>query len=528
MSSRIPDLFLTVIITIILLSSCKSRNAIPEDIELRLSILAQNERQTFENLLDHYLPGGDSLKIKACYFIINNIAGFGSFAVDKEKNKVVFHKDTRYISTDFLITQIDNAVDASRDKLRQGTLSFADFCNFVLPYRIDSEPLENWRGKIRDRYTPYLDSLGGHNKLSDTALCRIFNKQLVKGFVYKNEGNYGELKNWSALSAENIGNCSEMCKLVLYPLRSFGVPATVDFTPCWGNINGGGHEWNVLLQGQKSIPFMGLESNPYQYNPFMLIDDREHPENTTYRRPGKIYRKQFEINPYSLAAENTYHEETPELFADYRIKDVTREYFPVSDINVHFTPARLNKGQHIAYLAIFSNGTWRITAYSMLDKDGNATFRDMVRNIIYVPVILTDKGYEPAGHPVYADNNGQVNILEPRNTNKDVTVTCLRSKEVEQITFIADNGHLGWDNKIFTDGMDLIKRDQRRATPERGKEYTLYCWKDSWEKVATVTKGDAPLVFPDVPENGLYRVTITNEDNSTRCFSIADGVQKWW
>ncbi|MBW8683180.1 hypothetical protein [Chitinophaga rhizophila] len=529
MHTHIPGYLLIAILAITLFPSCQSRNARPEDIELRLSVLSENERQTFENLLDHYLPEGDSLKIKSCYFIINNIAGIGSLAVDKEQQKVVLHKDTKYITTDYLIEQIDNAVDACRTKIVKGSLSFTDFCNYVLPYRIDYEPLENWRKKIQERYTPMLDSLGGYAQLSDTSLCRIFNKQLVKGFVYKGEGNYGDIKNWTALSSENMGNCAEMCKTVLFPLRSYGVPATVDFTPSWGNVDGGGHEWNVLLQnGGKNVPFMGLESDPYQYEPFKLIDDQEHPEKSTYRVPGKVYRRQFEINPNSLVSKNTNQERIPELFNDYRIKDVTAEYFPVANIDVHFTPAQLNNKQHAAYLAVFTNGTWKITAYSLIDDKGNAHFKDMTRNILYMPVLLKNDLYEPVGHPVYADSTGIVKVLEPQQTTIDVAVTQLRSKEAEEVAFIAENQHLGWGHKMFTDGLDKIKRDEKRAAPERGQAYTLYYWKDKWEKVNTLSKQDGTLVFNDVPANGLYRVTASNGKQRERCFTVANGVQQWW
>ena len=38
-------------------------------------------------------------------------------------------------------------------------VSFADFCEYLLPYRIGDETLTSWRESIYQKYNPLLDSL---------------------------------------------------------------------------------------------------------------------------------------------------------------------------------------------------------------------------------------------------------------------------------------------------------------------------------------------------------------------------------
>lgn len=528
MRFSIPTPYLIVILTFILFSSCHSRKVIPEDIENHLNEMSEKERLTFERLLEHYASDNDSLKLKSCYFLINNMPGIGSMAVDKQTNKIVVHKDMQYITTGFLIEQIDEAVSVCQEKLADGSLGFNDFCNYILPYRINYEPLENWRKMVSDRYHPVIDSIGKHKRLEDTTFCKVFNNLLKDGFKYKSEGNFGEIKNWSALSVEKAGNCAEMCKTVLFPLRAFGVPVTIDFTPCWANSNGGGHQWNVLLvNGKNSLPFMGLEADPVQYNPLVLYKNEGDPVITTYRRSGKIYRRQFEININSLPAINASHEETPEELSDYHIKDVTREYAQVTDIPVHFS-SPLFHGQHIAYLGVFANGAWRVSAFASIDQKGVALFKDMAREVMYMPMLLSNHDYQPSGTPVYADSAGNLRLLQPADHAADIAVVTVKSKESEQLSFMGKNSYLGWESVKFKAGLREIAEGKQRAVPETGKAYTLYYWKDKWAKIGTIKKGGAPLVFSHVPANGLYRLTTDAGDGQERCFSVVNGEQQWW
>jgi hypothetical protein len=51
---------------------------------------------------------------------------------------------------------------------------------------------------------------------------------------------------------------------------------------------------------------------------------------------------------------------------------------------------------------------------------------------------------------------------------------------------------------------------------------------DSWESLGKTTAGDGPLVFADVPADGLYWLVAEDSDKEERIFTIQDGRQVWW
>lgn len=53
--------------------------------------------------------------------------------------------DVSVVSSDLLIENIDLAFEAWRRRKWSKYYSFEGFCDYVLPYRINNEPLENWR-----------------------------------------------------------------------------------------------------------------------------------------------------------------------------------------------------------------------------------------------------------------------------------------------------------------------------------------------------------------------------------------------
>ena len=58
-----------------------------------------------------------------------------------------------------LIENIDLAFEVWQNKSWNKNLTFEDFCELILPYRIAEEPLTNWRRKYYEKYNPILDSL---------------------------------------------------------------------------------------------------------------------------------------------------------------------------------------------------------------------------------------------------------------------------------------------------------------------------------------------------------------------------------
>ena len=177
--AKIMYAFITLFLFIV--SSCKETN---QRLEYALDFAGSN-RVELEKVLDYYK--GDSLKLKASYFLIENMPRYFSYtghvldsikaikaSVD-ENGKLPDDKvnplkgfdyshlpkiyDAHVITADYLIENIDLAFEEWEKRPWNNYVSFDEFCELILPYRIDNEPLENWRRIYRETFSFLLDSV---------------------------------------------------------------------------------------------------------------------------------------------------------------------------------------------------------------------------------------------------------------------------------------------------------------------------------------------------------------------------------
>jgi hypothetical protein len=138
---------------------------------------AGDNRKELERVLEYYNRNpADSLKFCAAEFLIANMPGHWSFDNDmlniyysradsiltapvspEEKAKQLYRissdypdwpmrkvEDIRVITSDYLIRNIDQAFDVWKHATWARHLTFDDFCEYLLPYRvIDGQPLDN-------------------------------------------------------------------------------------------------------------------------------------------------------------------------------------------------------------------------------------------------------------------------------------------------------------------------------------------------------------------------------------------------
>lgn len=133
---------------------------------------ATSNRLELEILLQHYTY--DSLKLEAAKFLIRNMPHCYSYQqggeMDSVKRVRTYYSpfgqidqtyarrwghytyrnlpkiyDAHIITAEYLIDNIDRAFDNWQKRPWNRSLSFEDFCEYLLPYRIGDEPLEEWR-----------------------------------------------------------------------------------------------------------------------------------------------------------------------------------------------------------------------------------------------------------------------------------------------------------------------------------------------------------------------------------------------
>ena len=123
------------------------------------------------------------------------------------------------------------------------------------------------------------------------------------------------------------------------------------------------------------VPFMGREKEPYAYEPFRIYDYKDSVKMQVaepYRYPAKVYRKTFSRNKeLQKMIEQIPETDLPVFMRDSRIKDVTADYLPVTDVKVELNK-RVHSGEQV-YLAVYSDD-WTITAWAEQQEEKIAYF----------------------------------------------------------------------------------------------------------------------------------------------------------
>ena len=316
--------------------------------------------------------------------------------------------DIECISADFLIAHIDSAF-----KMRQspwvGRYSFDHFCNYVLPYRIWDEPVDEWTDVYVKEYGDHLAFYTNkqQSKFQLFGACNALNRKEY----YSQSFSYGYMPQLplSLLPLVRLGNCELFAMHSVAQFRAMGIPSALDFMPQWGNRSMG-HVWPVFLPTEDSFFPFGLNEKIGDYL-FKRLDDRVP----------KVFRLTFKKQQEMLRLYES-EEPKPDLFQTPCMLDVTDSYVETSDVNVALFP---NVKSEFVYLAVFDNRNWRIVHFAKCDGR-KALFRKMGRGIVYMPIGLRNTGeLMPVGHPFVLELDGSVRILQANEMRKE-TVRLVR------------------------------------------------------------------------------------------------------
>lgn len=196
----------------------------------------------------------------------------------------------------------------------------------------------------------------------------------------------------SSMMEARTGNCRDEASYTVFLCRSLGIPATIDFTPHWGNRSWG-HHWSVIVQPNgKAIPFY-MGNMPGDTAQFF------HPYVKT-----KVFRRRFQLNR-QIVMDMKEEKSVPHLFQAPDWMDVTDEYCPTTDV-IRNVPEKY-KDKRIAYICIFDNNDW-IPVYYGVVCGGKVTFPNMGRRVMYISAFYENGQIVPFGTPFSVGSDGKV------------------------------------------------------------------------------------------------------------------------
>ncbi|WP_418542640.1 transglutaminase domain-containing protein [Parabacteroides goldsteinii] len=426
------NLFATIVLGLylFLLSGCSNTNN--RQLELALQT-AGNNRQQLEKVIQHYQ--GDKQKEDAARFLIRNMLGkyyqegdridkFHQFIDsayqikqeeydqqtindtyrtnnEHQQNDAKRQADLQQLNANFLITQIDAAFQVWQKPWNKH-LSFDEFCEWILPYRIGNELPEIWREEYYNAFSGLLtDSI-----LTARDACIAINNELIKLpiHVFNDFPKPADIKP-SSLIHIKFGLCGDYTNLAIYAMRSVGIPVTTGSIPHWGHSNNS-HAFNLLN---------GEDGNYYDF-----AGGEHHPGDHLKRFDGipKVYQKTFSVQQTSLVMTNTSKEEIPAFFKNPFMKDIT-DHFPV--IHPQTVSIPLNRTCHnkYAYLCVFDPQGWFPVDWGKI-SDKKVTFNHIGPDIIYQVNSYEDNSLQPLSSPFVVDSTGKVTIFECRRKKEDL------------------------------------------------------------------------------------------------------------
>ena len=115
------------------------------------------------------------------------------------------------------------------------------------------------------------------------------------------------------------------------------------------------------------------------------------------------------------------------------MKDVTREYTETVDVKMK-TPRRYKS--KYAYLSVFNCRDWSPVCWGKKSY-GMVTFKDVGKDVIYLPVVMTEEGVIPFADPVMVDRDGKISTIKADTVNKQTMTENSRKQWKRSIPMLS-------------------------------------------------------------------------------------------
>jgi hypothetical protein len=160
-----------------------------------------------------------------------------------------------------------------------------------------------------------------------------------------------------------------------------------------------GHSWNFLHDNQKNdIVFEGVSET---------IEVHHKKEQIM----AKVFRNTYKINR-DLEKLIMTEKHVPNVFSRPFIEDITSQYMTTMHIE-----RNVNTKNQYVYLATFDNKEWIIVAWGE-NENGKAFFKNVGKDVLYMPVIYTEVGVESVGDPFILTLDNQIVDIKPDTSQK--------------------------------------------------------------------------------------------------------------
>ncbi len=418
---------------------CFSCNNVPTTVTTVLQQSGSNKK-ALDSVISYYKYEGNIDKLQATYFLIGNMADKFSYdgeavrsfdpifsmidSLRRQKVKITIEspvlrakwdslvkrigapniieadssKDYSKITAGFLIENIDVAYTAWKSAKWSTDVSFDQFCEYILPYRVGTERLEPWRKYLYAKYKPFRDTAKYENSYDlAVAINKRMRKEISLNHIVE---KYPFNMTVRQMEQARLGACKHLVFYEAMVMRANGIPVSIELSSLWGDLNRG-HEWlSLLKQDGTHYAFNAAQDEFSMKAPF---------------RFAKVYRVSFT----ALHKDIPHSNDVPAgILNDYRI-DVTSEYTKTYDIDVPLKYKPLFDNQH-AIICTFNN-YWAPQDWGGISNEV-AHFKNMGSNLVYNVMYYNNNQLTPASDPFILDSAGRLLFFKP-GSGQDMVLT---------------------------------------------------------------------------------------------------------
>lgn len=454
---------LFAIIALVAFSGCSK-----DDMYLRYALKAAgNNRKELKAVLKHYRSvDKDPEKLKAAKYLIANMPAHYSYrdtaAINRYYSQALeilgtgpspdWQRDTlrqisetqfpgltsdiisdvQVMTADYLIYSIDHAFKQWKTQPWAKHLSYEEFRDWVLPYKVlDLQSLDNWRDVLSKYYSDSISKVTDHADQRNTIYGAI---EIIRNEIHYKQSAIGHRVIWEDRGSipmrsaatwvrMTYGSCYDYVTMGISVFRSLGFPAAVDQVPAWGR-NSEGHSWYVFPddRGREQATINSI---------IMPAGMQFYP----YERIPKVWRSTYTINRDVVKYRNTAKFVHPFDLCSF---DVTKKYNVTSDLDIEIDHEKIKqlKDKRYVYIAMAVNSggpQWKVLDFGLL-KRGKAHFNNMGRNMLYIILGYDGLRLKPISNPFVLNKAGKIRVI--KSSDNKIVVGDIRRKYYESYNVV--------------------------------------------------------------------------------------------
>jgi hypothetical protein len=436
--------------------SCTNKNE--SNLQNALKLAGPNKKE-LKKVLSHYKKDpADSLKYKAACFMIENMQWHYGKKVEPDrrlwdlfvledslvvsymrnpdfyKNKDAFNgykyrlkkmfvkeaisktvignefvSDLQTLNAASIIENIDLAFEVRNNWLKEMPDSI--FFEHILPYRVNQEPVYPVREKLNQHFSAIAEIQARDTNMTDAIsflnrYMNLFNWDWDEENIQMPDLGFYNIFYWHNQSL----TCQHQVAVFAQILRSIGIPVAEVFTPKWRD-NNLGHNWCVVPDSNGRLTlFTAVYQNP---------GDVYLPHSPA--AASKLYMRTYSAQPETPWFLRASGEVLPPGFETPCLKDVTKEFVPVTDVEL-----KLNvelPDHNLCWFSLFIQGKWAPIGWGVVNKTTNTVlFQNIPVGLTGLACVFKNGEAVPVSDLITINAAG-TQVVKPENKTETLLLT---------------------------------------------------------------------------------------------------------